>query len=356
MPPPSALKWLQIDLGAIARNLRWVRGRLERGTGLMAVVKADAYGHGAVEVARLALKRGADSLGVLTLAEAAELRRAGIRSRIVALCPPPPGEAAEILRLKVEPTVDSPALARALSRAFPGKAPAAVHVDLDYGLGRWGLPPRELDGFLAWLKRLPGVRPAGLCAHLDYVPGKNAVEAEEKLRQFARLAARAKSAFPGLDRHCANSSILLDFPHWQKDLVRIGNLLYGINPTSKPAPLRSPLRLCARIVSVREIGKGRSIGYASEYVAPRRMRVAALAVGYADGLTMEPAERFIGLGGGFHYWGRLRGLKAPFIGRCGIGHVLLDVSAVSGARPGDIVTLPIRRTAASPRLPRIYVG
>lgn len=347
-------KWLEIDLGAIARNLRWVRGRLERGTELMAVVKADAYGHGAVEVARLALERGADCLGVLTLSEAAQLRRAGIRARIVALCPPLPREAAEALRLRVEPTVDSPALARALARGASGKPPVPVHVDLDYGLGRWGLPPKELEGFLAWLKRLPGVRPAGLCAHLDYVPGKNAVEAEEKLRQFARLAARAKAAFPALVRHCANSSILLDFPHWQKDMVRVGNLLYGINPTSKPAPLRNPWRLCARIVSVREIGKGRSIGYASEYVAPRRMRVAALAVGYADGLTMEPAERFIGFGGGFHYWGWLRGRKAPFIGRCGIGHVLLDVSAVPAARPGDVVTLPIRRTAASSRLPRVY--
>jgi len=181
------------------------------------------------------------------------------------------------------------------------------------------------------------------------------VEAEDKLRAFHRLAYRVKSEQPSVQRHCANSSILLDFPHWQMDMVRIGNLIYGINPTSRELTLRNPWSLFARIISIKEVGKGKSIGYASEYLAPRRMRVAALPVGYSDGLTMEPAERFIGFGRGFRYWGMLRGRRVPFVGRCGIAHVLVDVSAAKNVRVGDAVELPVRRTSASARLPRVYV-
>lgn len=347
-------KWIEIDLGAISANLRWVRGRLAPHVALMAVVKADAYGHGAPEVARAALAAGADCLGVLTLEEAARLRAAGVRGRIVALAPPLPSGAGEAVRLRVEPTVDSLALARALARAA-GRAPVRVHLDADFGLGRWGVKPSELPALLARAARLPGLRVAGLSAHLDYVPGRNAVEAEEKLRLFHRLAEEAKQRLPELARHCANSSILLDFPHWHLDMVRVGNLLYGINRTSREAALRGPWALKARIIALKTVRKGAAIGYGSEYLAPRRMTVAALPVGYADGLTMEPAERLIGLGREFRYWGMLRGRKTPFVGRCGIAHVLVDCSEVPGARVGDAVTLPIRRTAASALLPRVYL-
>ena len=107
-------------------------------------------------------------------------------------------------------------------------------------------------------------------------------------------------------------------------------------------------------LSVQDVAKGQPLGYGAEYVAPRRLRVAALPAGYADGLTMEPMDRLIGLGGGHRYWGLLKGHEAPFIGRCGITHVLLDVSAVPSARVGDAVLLPVRRTAANPRIPRVY--
>ncbi|MFH1726362.1 MAG: alanine racemase [Elusimicrobiota bacterium] len=347
------LKWIEIDLGAIAANLRWIRKRLAPGVRFMAVVKADAYGHGAERVSRLAEAEGADCLGVLTLQEALELRERGIRSRIVVLSPPLAEEAAAVARARVEPTVDSWELARALGKA--ARRPVPVHVDLDFGLGRWGMPQKDLPDFLGRIARLKGLRAVGLSTHLDYVPGKNAVEAEEKLRRFNRIAARARKTHPDLVRHCANTSILMDFPHWQMDMVRIGNLVYGINPTGKEAGLTKPWRLNARITSLKEVGKGRSIGYASEYLAPRRMTVAALPVGYADGLTMEPAERFIGFGRAFHYWGWLRDRRVPFVGRCGISHVLVDVSGVPKVRLGDVVSLPVRRTAASARLPRVYV-
>jgi alanine racemase len=347
------LKWVAIDLGAIAGNTRWVLSRLEPKTRLMAVVKADAYGHGAVPVARAALSAGAACLGVLTVDEARALRQGGVEAPIQLLSPILPEAAREVIRLKLTPTLDDLKQAAALGSAA-GSRGLAVHVDLDFGLGRWGILPKDLPDFLQGLRR-KGLRLVGVSTHIDYVPGKNAVEAEDKLRAFSRLAQRLKREHPGLVCHAANSSVLMDFPHWQLDMARVGNLIYGINPSAaKLAPLKNPWRFCARIIALRRVVKGRSIGYANEYVAARTMRVATLPVGYADGLTMEPAERLISFGSGFQYWGLIGKVKAPFIGRCGISHVLVDVTAAPLAAVGDVVALPVRRTAASPHLPRVY--
>ena len=346
------LKWIEIDRSAIRHNLRWVRSRLARGVRLMAVVKADAYGHGAAEVGRLAMRAGANCLGVLTFDEAVALRRAGLRGPIVVLSPILPSQAPAAIRERLELTVDSERLLDAAQRSGRG---VMVHVDLDFGLGRWGIEPDRLPAFLRAVERRKGLRLAGISTHFDYVPGKNAVEAELKLREFHGLCKVAKSRFPGAVCHAANSSVLLDFPHRQMDMVRIGNFLYGINPTKTPAELKSPWAFYARIISLRRVSKGQSIGYASAYIAPTAMTVATLPVGYADGLTMQPLSRLIGLGRRYRYWGMLGGHQTPFVGGASIAHVLVDVSRVPSARVGDAIALPIRRTAASQRIPRVYV-
>ncbi|MDD5656310.1 MAG: alanine racemase [Elusimicrobia bacterium] len=347
------LKWIEIDLGAIRSNAAWVRSRLGTGARFMAVVKADGYGHGATAVGRQALAAGADSLGVLTVDEGRTLRRDGIQAPIHLLSPLLPEAARETVRLRLIPTIDAPAQAAALDAAA-GSRGCAVHLDVDSGLGRWGLRTKDVPAFLRTFSRRRRLRLAGFSTHIDYVPGKNAVEAEEKLRAFSRLAQRLKREHPGLVCHAANSSVLMDFPHWRLDMARVGNLIYGINPSARLAPLRNPWAFKARIIALRRVVKGRSIGYASEYVAARSMLVATAAAGYADGLTMEPAERLISFGGGFQYWGLLGRKKAPFIGRCGIAHVLLDVTDAPRCAVGDTVSLPARRTAAGPRLPRVY--
>ncbi|MBI4347112.1 MAG: alanine racemase [Elusimicrobia bacterium] len=347
------VKWIEIDLDAIRSNLAWARSKLGAGVRLMAVVKADAYGHGAVPVAKAAVGAGADCLGTLTVEEGLALRRAGLKSRIVLLAPPLPSQAEAVVKAKLEATVDSVPLLDAL-RKKAGRSRLGVHLDIDYGLGRWGVSPRKAGWFIRTLASDKRLRLAGLSTHLDYVAGKNAVEAEQKLRNFKHLADAAKKVAPDLLAHAANTSILLDFPHWQLDLVRVGNLLYGINPTDTAAPLKSPWKFQARIIALHKVAAGEAVGYANEYVAPKAMTVATVPVGYADGLTMEPVERLIGFGARFNYWGMLRGKQAPFVGRCAISHVMLDVSAARGVNVGDALTLPIRRTAASPRLPRIY--
>ncbi|MBI5210286.1 MAG: alanine racemase [Elusimicrobia bacterium] len=347
------LKWVEIDLAAVDANIRWTLRRLDQGVRLMAVVKADGYGHGAAQVARRAAARGAAALGVLTVEEGRSLRQTGIRLPTHLLAPVLPEQASAAVKLKLVPTVDTLKAASAFDACAPKGFP--VHLDLDFGLGRWGIPPRELRGFLAGMARLRKLKLAGLSAHIDYVAGKNAVEAEEKLRAFGAIARDLKRRFPGVVCHAANSSVVMDFPQWQLDMVRVGNLLYGIDPSArKTAPLKNPWRFHARIIALRPIAKGSSIGYASEYVAPRRMLVATVPVGYSDGLTMVPEKRDISLGSGYQYWGMLRGRKAPFIGRAAIAHTLLDASGCPGARLGDEVLLPVRRTAASHHLPRIY--
>jgi len=348
------LKWIEIDLKAISENCRQIRQLLRPAVRLMAVVKADGYGHGATEVGKVAQASGADSLGVLTVDEAAALRQAGIRSPIALLAPPLPDEARSVVELDLIATVDCGALLEALARIAKPPRRQPVVVDLDCGLGRWGIAWRELPRFLRELDRHPRLRLAGLSTHLDYVPGRNAVEAEEKLRSFASLVRRLRAGRPRIQGAAANSSILLDFPDRQFDEVRIGNLIYGINPTGRALSLQNPWRFFARIIALRQVHKGQSIGYGSEYIAPRRMTVAALPVGYADGLTMEPVERLITLGRGYRYWGLIHGFQAPFIGRCGIAHTLIDVTAAPSARIGDPVLVPVRRTAANARIPRIY--
>ncbi len=187
-------------------------------------------------------------------------------------------------------------------------------------------------------------------------------EAEKKLAVFKGLA-RKRKLFPGIKLHAANSSLLCDLPHWQFDMVRIGNLIYGIYPTdvyrekAKGAPIKGldrPWKFYSRIISIRKVKKGESIGYSSADSASRNMTVATIPAGYSDGLSMEPTERSIKITAGFVYWGLINGKKAFFAGKCGIAHSLLDVTNIPEAKAGTPVSLHVRRTAANAKIPRIY--
>ena len=346
------LKWIEINIPAILHNLREVRERLRPGTKLMAVVKADAYGHGALEVSSALVRNNVQCLGVLTMEEALELRKRFSKIPLILLAPVLKEYAEEILRHRLIPTLDNMDFAEALQKK--SRTPVSIYVDLDMGLGRWGVTPRQLPRFLKRISLLGKIKVLGLSTHLDYVAGKNMEETEEKLKNFRRIFQNARHEIPSLTCHAANSSLFLDFPQWQMDMVRIGNLLYGINPTSKSMPLRNPWKFQAKIISVKRIPKGTPIGYGSEYTASKDMRIGTLPVGYSDGLTMEPADRWIRLGGTYRYWGTMGNSQLPFVGRCGISHVLVDLSGVPDTKVGDVVTLPIRRTAANPRIPRTY--
>ncbi|HNW44648.1 MAG TPA: alanine racemase [Elusimicrobiales bacterium] len=355
------LKWVEINLKTLAGNARAIKKALNPGVAFMAVVKADGYGHGAAAAGRAALANGADCLGTLTAEEGAALRGDFPRAQIHLLAPSLPEEAGLIIKNRLIPCADSPALLRALDRA--AKAPAAYNIDIDLGLRRWGVEPAAAAAFLKKALAFKKLRPAGLSAHLAYRPPQNMIEAEEKLSAFKKLAVELGALAPGLKAYAANSAILCDFPQWQLDMVRIGNLLYGIYPTDiyqkrkqgPPLPgLGRPWQFYARIISVKNVKKGEALGYASEFTAPRAMRLATIPAGYSDGLTMEPTEPQIRITAGFRYWGVINGKRAYFVGKSAIAHTLLDVTDIPGAKPGAAVALHVRRTAANARIPRIY--
>lgn len=355
------LKWVEIDLRVLAGNVRAVKAALRPGVRYMAVVKADAYGHGAAAVAKTALANGADCLGVLTADEGAALRAACPGAGIHLLAPSLPEEAGLIVKNRLVPTADSLAFIKALDRASKKLSP--YHLDIDLGLGRWGVKPEAAEALLKKALGFKKARPYGLSAHLAYRPAQNMTEAEEKLSSFKALAAGLRALAPGLKAHAANSAILADFPHWQLDMVRIGNLMYGIYPTDvykkkkqgPPLPgLGRPWQFYARIISVRNVKKGESLGYDAEFTAPRAMRLATIPAGYSDGLTMEPTENRIRITAGFNYWGVINGKKAYFTGKTGIVHAMLDVTNIPEAKPGTPVALHVRRTAANANIPRIY--
>lgn len=355
------LKWVEINLKILAGNVRAVKKALDPGVSFMAVLKADGYGHGAAAVGKAALKNGADCLGALTAEEGALLRGTFKKTQIHLLAPSLPEEAALIVKNNLTPTADSLNFIKALDRAAKRTAP--YHLDIDLGLGRWGVKPEAAEALLKAALRFGKARPAGVSAHLAYRPAQNMIEAEEKLSSFNSLAERLRALVPGLQAHAANSSILCDFPRRQLDLVRVGNLIYGIYPTDvykkkkqgPPLPgLGRPWQFYARIISVRNVKKGESLGCAGEFTAPRAMRLATIPAGYSDGLTMEPTENKIRITSGFRYWGMINGKKAFFTGRTGIAHTLLDVTGIPEANPGTPVALHVRRTAANARLPRVY--
>jgi alanine racemase len=355
-------KWIEINTGQIKRNVKAIKKTLKKETKFMAVVKADAYGHGAVKVSKIALQNGADLIGTLTVDEAIILRKAGIKAAIVLLSPSLISDIDKIKYYRLIPTADSLEFLNALNKKSSAKK-QPCYIDIDFGLKRWGINPNDFLIFFQRTLKLKNIKVLAISTHIDYVPPKNMTEAEEKLSQFKKLGETAISLAPGLMLHAANSSILCDFPHWQLDMVRIGNLIYGLYPSkiylekTKGAPIKGierPWKFYSKIISIKTANKGESLGYSSEYVAVKKMKIATIATGYGDGLTMEPTDKSIKLSSGFSYWGIIGRHKAPFIGKSGICHTLLDISSIPNVKIGDKVLLPVRRTGASLRIPRIY--
>ena len=400
------LKWIEIDTGVITENARIIRRSLNPGVGFAAVVKANGYGHGAVQAAIAAIEGGADRLAVLTAEEGATLR-AELRSErngggiygnvpITLLAPSLPEEAESIVKNRLVPCADSLDFLAVLDRISErdsgllkndmyfskihdvlskrdhvfskidndGTIRYPVIIETDLGMARWGIPPTEVLNFIKKAMSFRHIRIAGISTHLGYRPPENLTDAEEKLRIFADIAAQAEQILGyKIEAAAANSTVLCDISGSQFDVVRIGNLMYGIYPTDiykkrrggPPLPgLRRPWQMYARIISIKNIRKGEKIGYNSEFTAPNDMRIAAIPAGYSDGLTMEPMEYKIRIVSGFRYWAMINGKKAYFVGKPGISHTLLDVSDIPEATVGTVAALHVRRTSANILIPRIY--
>ena len=365
----------EIDLSAIAANVALACRLAGPETRVMAVVKADAYGHGAVPVARVALAAGATWLGVAIPEEAVPLRAAGIASRILVLGPVAPDQADLVAAHDLDQCVSDQAQAEALDRAARACGRVlGIHLKVDTGMGRVGLRPRELHGVAEKIRALPSVRLAGLMTHFADAEAEEPGFAREQLARFAD-AARDLPAVPqgGMPlRHAANSAALLFLPEARLDLVRPGIMLYGYHPRGPRGgpepPLRPALRLRTAISQIRDVAQGESVSYGRTFVAPRDLRVATLPVGYADGCGRLLSNRGQVL---------IRGQRVPIVGRVCMDMTMVDVSGLPDVRVGDEAVLIGRQGAdeitadevaelqgtisyeilcrIGPRVPRIYL-
>ena len=326
----------EVDLAAVADNVTLACRMAGPGTAVMAVVKADAYGHGAAPVARVAIRTGVSWLGVASPEEALPLRAAGIRAPILVLGPIAPEQADLVAASALDQCVSDPAQAEALDRAARARGRVlSVHLKVDTGMGRVGVAPGQVRATAEKIRALPCVRLRGLMTHFADAEAEDPAFAREQLRRFAEAEAGLRQA--GIDRpirHAANSAALLCLPEARLDLVRPGIMLYGYHPggrhrSDKPG-LRPSLRFRTAISQLAAVPRGASVSYGRTFVAPRDLVVATLPVGYADG------------------WGRLlsnrgqvliRGRRTPVIGRVCMDMTMVDVTTLPEVRVGDEAVL-----------------
>ena len=326
--------WVEVDLAAVRDNLRALRAFLGEGVGVIAVVKAGAYGHGAVPVARCLEEAGADALAVAILEEALELRRAGIGLPILLLNGFWPGEEAEIIRRDLTPAVYAEDMVlRLAGEAGRLKAPARYAVKIDTGMTRLGIPFEQAGEVVRRCLATEWARCQGLYTHFSSADEPGHPATRRQIGRFRQVLADLPSGkAAGFHNHMANSAAILGFREAWCDAVRPGLMLYGINPLRRPAPLTlSPvLSFKTSIVQVKTIGVGTGVGYGGDYVASRSTRIAILPVGYADGVN-----RLLAPGGNV----LLRGRRIPFAGRISMDLTAVDIGSSSEAAVGDEVCL-----------------
>ncbi len=338
--PMPVSTWVEVDLDRFAANLRAVRAFIARGREegrapeILLVVKADAYGHGAVEMADAAEREGVAHLGVATLHEGIQLRQAGCRLPIVVLSPLLQSEIAEAVAHRLDPTVCDLEFARALSAAASnGGGPQRCHVEVDTGMGRIGVREEEAEPFLSGLAALPGLRLASVYTHFPDADSQDLAFSRDQVRRFDALLARLAARGIRPPRvHAANSAGTLNLPEAHFDTVRVGLVAYGHQPqrASNGIALKPVMSFKSRLVQVRDLPAGSPVSYGRTHVTSRPTRVGVVAVGYGHGYSWLLSNRGAMLVGG---------RRAPIIGRVTMDLTMVDLNEVPDAAVGDEVVL-----------------
>lgn len=363
-----------IDLGAIEYNIAAVRDLVGGNVEILAVVKADAYGHGAAKAARACERAGASALGVALVQEGVELRRAGIELPILIQCCADASEIDAILEHRLMPTVASIDFARQLSgRALAAGVTADTHADIDTGMGRIGFAPESAVEQIAEIAKLPNLRLDGLYTHFSTSEIEDDPWTLRQLETFKELAQSLSNRGVRPPRvHASNSGAVINYAQAHLTLARPGLMLYGVYPhrdMEKKVDLRPALKLETSIAFLKEVAAGTSLGYGRSFVAPSPMRIATANVGYADGYPWRLSNKSTAL---------VRGRRVLVVGRVSMDQLLLDVSSVADVELGDTATLLgsdgtglIRAEdiadwagtisyeilcGVSKRVPRVYVG
>lgn len=362
-----------VDLGAIRFNLNQVIQKVKP-AGVMAVVKANAYGHGMADVARTALDAGADYLAVALLEEGIELRETGINCPTLVFGGFFHDQAEFFVRYNLDATLYSLENAKALAKAVKllGK-PANVHIKIDTGMGRVGVPWEEAAPFVQKVLQIPEIRIMGVYTHF--------ATSDEKDKSFAKLQLqRFKVALKNIEslgfkipiRHAANSGAILDLPESYFDMVRPGIMLYGYYPsfdTTESVRLKPAMSFLSKVLHVKEVEEGTTVSYGRQYTAPQKTTIVTIPVGYADGYNRLLSNQGDVL---------INGRKYRVAGRVCMDQIMVDVGPGGAAKVGDEVvlfgrtekgevpvydicrklnTIPYEVTCwVSKRVPRIYVN
>ncbi len=372
-----ARAWAEIDLSALQHNVTVLREFLGESTALMAVVKADAYGHGLVPAARRALESGAQWLGVATALEGEALRLAGIEAPIALLCAPAPTDTEILVKNRLTAMVGDPCLIEMLvsTAAQLGMPVPDMHLDIDTGIGRAGSLPAQAAHLVA-CAREAGVQFTGVMTHFADADGPLPDLTHAQIQRLADLLAMLNGmgeVYPYI--HASASAAIARFPEAQFSLVRPGLLTYGIMPPIQAGDLRPGfpalrpvLSLKAQIGSVRSLPVGHTISYGATHRLARPSRVATVLIGYGDGYPRRLSNQGSML---------IRGRRAPILGRVCMDQAVVDVTDIPDAAPGDIAVcigsdgnerISVEEIAAltgateheittciSDRVPRVYV-
>jgi alanine racemase len=365
--------WVEVDLDALAGNLRSIRSRVGASRRIIAVVKADAYGHGAVPVARRLESEGADMFGVAMAEEGIELRKGGIEKPILILGPFTPSQIPALVDSDLTPTVYSMATLSAIldaERRLDRRIP--FHLKVETGMGRLGLLPHDLRAALDRLAALPHPSLEGVLTTLAGSDQDDNPQIASQIRAFT--AALEEIRRRGLSPQCvhiANSGGVLKYPDAWFSMVRPGLALYGLRPSGDPSEpdFRPVLSFRTRIIMLKTVPPETPIGYGGQFRTLRESRIATIAAGYDDGVN-----RLLHDGGEV----LVRGRRAPYAGRISMDFSMVDVTDVAGAEEGDEVTIIGRQDDAAvtawdlarvcrtipyeilcrigPRVPRVYVS
>ncbi|OUL37087.1 alanine racemase [Nostoc sp. T09] len=334
----SQRAWVEIDLAALSHNVRQLVGFLSPRTQLMAVVKADAYGHGAVTVAQTALESGASWLGVATVPEGIQLREGGIKAPILILgATHTPEQIHAIAHWKLQPTLCSPKQALVFSdtlEAMKYGSPLPVHIKLDTGMSRLGTNWQQTGEFVQLVRRLPHLAIASIYSHLATADSPDTTVMKEQHRRFEEAIAQIKAM--GIEPPClhlANSAATLTDSALHYDIARVGLAVYGLYPSphlQNKINLQPVLQLKARVTQVKTIAPGTGVSYGHQFIAPHELRLAVVGIGYADGVPRNLSNKIQVL---------IRGQRVPQIGTITMDQLMVDVSTIPDIQEGEVVTL-----------------
>lgn len=327
--------WVEVDLDRFGRNLAAIRAAIGPECKILLVVKADAYGHGAVEIARASIESGIAMVGVATLHEGIELRAGGLGVPIVILSPSLRSEVDEIIEHRLTPCVSTLEFAELLSRrCVAHQVISRLHVEVDTGMGRTGVSDGDAVEFVERVAAMPNLKLEGIFTHFPDADSGNTFFAEEQLRRFLELLEtlrRRRIEVP--IRHAANSAGILSLPRSALDMVRPGLLAYGLYPSARvprTIPVEGIMTFKTQTVQLRSVPAGRYISYGRTYQTARPTKIAVLPAGYGHGIPWLLSNRGEVL---------IRGRRAPIVGRVTMDLTMVDVTEIPDVGVGDEVVL-----------------